>query len=142
MLRGILGGFPTATEINTQGDSFFIVFAKPSDAVRFALQLQSKLRQAARETKMKLYDRVGIHVGEVYIEEAEGSKLNDCYGIQVDSCARVMSLGEGDQILMTRFAFDNSRQVMKGQKIEGIGDLNWVNHGMYNLKGVEEPLEI
>ena len=142
LLRNILGGFPTATEINTQGDSFFIVFAKPSDAVRFALLLQAKLRESAKETKRKLLDRVGIHVGEVFIEEAEGSKLNDCYGIQVDSCARVMSLGEGDQILMTRFAFDNARQVMKGQEIEGIGETQWVNHGMYNLKGVEEPLEI
>ena len=142
VVRSTLLKFPSAEEISTSGDSFFIVFAKPSDAVKFSLMLQSKLREYARETGRKVYDRIGIHVGEVFVEEVEGSKLNDCYGIQVDTSARVQSLGEGDQILMTRFAFDNAKQVIKGTQIEGIGELAWINHGMYVLKGVEEPLEI
>jgi serine/threonine-protein kinase len=53
-----------------------------------------------------------------------------------------MSLGKAGQILMTRFAFDNARQVLRGQDLEGGGSLVWTNHGPYRLKGVEEPLEI
>lgn len=142
IVRGIVKGIPGGEEINTQGDSFFLVFVKPSDAVKFALLLQAQLRAAAAKSGRPLYDRVGIHVGEVFVEEVAGSRVNDLYGIQVDTSARVMSLAEGDQILMTRFAFDNARQVLKGQQIEGIGKLAWHNHGYYSLKGVEEPLEI
>jgi class 3 adenylate cyclase len=143
VVREILRRFPGSEEISTAGDSFFMVFGKPSDGVRFSLILQAKLRSLALESGRKLYDRIGIHVGEVFIEEVAGSdKLNDLYGIQVDTCARVMSLGEGDQILMTRFAYDNARQILKGQEIEGVGKLSWMTHGLYNLKGVEDPLEV
>jgi class 3 adenylate cyclase len=142
IVRGILRNIPGGEEINTQGDSFFIVFVKPSDAVRFALQLQGQLRGAAEQSGRIIYDRVGIHVGEVFVEEVAGAKMNDLYGIQVDTSARVMSLAEGNQILLTRFAYDNARQVLKGQELEGIGRLAWMNHGYYSLKGVEEPLEI
>ncbi len=53
-----------------------------------------------------------------------------------------MSLGRENQILLTRFAFDAARQVLKGQDLPGIGPLSWLNHGPYLLKGVEEPIEV
>jgi class 3 adenylate cyclase len=65
-VRDTLALFPEGEEINTAGDSFFIVFAKPSDAAKFCLLLQSQLRQLARETGHPVYDRIGIHVGEVF----------------------------------------------------------------------------
>lgn len=143
-VRDLLRKYPGGEEISTAGDSFFLVFAKPSEAVKFSLQLQSRLREWSKQCPVRVKDRVGIHVGEVFIEELEGSggKVNDLYGIQVDSAARVMSLADGDQILMTRFAFDNARQVLKGQVMEGVKELSWKNHGLFQLKGVEEPLEI
>ena len=95
-LREILRQFPEGEEISTAGDSFFIVFAKPSEAVKFALALQSRLREMAQATGAGVFDRVGIHIGEVIIDErAGGPKPKDLYGIQVDICARVMSAGEG-----------------------------------------------
>jgi len=143
LVRGILARFREGEEIGTAGDSFFIVFAKPSDAVRFSLMLQSGLRSMSKGTLKPLLDRIGVHIGEVVIEERPDSpKPRDMYGLQVDISARVMSLGEGDEILLTRSAFDNARQVLKGQDIEGVGELSWLNHGPYVLKGVEEPLEI
>ena len=144
LVRNILGQFPDGEEISTAGDSFFIVFAKPSDAAKFAVLLQNKLRDLAASVTVPLADRIGIHVGEVMIEERAGSyKPKDLYGLQVDISARVMSLGEGNQILLTRSAYDNARQVLKGQEIDGLSaPLIWINHGYYNLKGVEDPLEI
>jgi len=91
-------------------------------------------------------DRIGIHVGELFIEEhAPGGKAQDLHSLQVDMCARVMSLAQGDQILLRRSAFDNARQVLKGRDLQGLNEANelhWLNHGLYLLKGVEEPLEI
>lgn len=143
LVRNILVEIQAGEEISTAGDSFFIVFEKPSDGVKFSLLLQARQRKLAQNSLLPIYDRIGIHVGEVFIEQTEGStKLKDLFGIQVDTCARVMSLGEGDQILLTRFAFDNARQVLKGQSFQGVGPLKWLNHGPYVLKGVEDPLDI
>jgi class 3 adenylate cyclase len=43
IVREILAGFAEAQEINTAGDSFFLAFIRPSDAVRFSLALQARL---------------------------------------------------------------------------------------------------
>jgi serine/threonine protein kinase/class 3 adenylate cyclase len=143
LIRETLSGFKEGEEIGTAGDSFFIVFAKPSDAVKFSLLLQAALREAAQETGRAILDRIGIHVGEVVIEEqGVENRSKDLYGIQVDTCSRIMSLASGNQILMSRFAFDSARQVLKGRDIDGIGSLTWLNHGHYVMKGVEESLEV
>jgi hypothetical protein len=59
--------------------------------------------------------------GEVWIEEHEGTdKARDLYGLQVDTCARVQSLGQRqtDQILLSRFPFDSARQALKGEELQ------------------------
>lgn len=142
-LREVLIDFSEAEEIETAGDSFFVIFSKPSEAVRFALLLQRRLRALSQEAGIQLQDRIGIHVGEVFVEERpEAQKRKDLFGIQVDTCARVSSLAAGDQILMTRFAFDNARQIMSGNEhLEGAPTL-WLRHGFYEMKGLDEPLEI
>jgi serine/threonine-protein kinase len=142
-IREVLGQFSEGEEIETAGDSFFIVFTKPSDAVKFSLLVQARLREEAAKTAHPVLDRIGIHVGEVWIEEHNGAgKAKDLYGLQVDTCARVQSLGQADQILLTRFPFDAARQALRGEELKEIGTLSWLNHGPYLMKGVEEPLEI
>ena len=143
LVRSTLAEFSGAAEINGAGDSFFLVFSKPSDAVRFALLLQHRLRTLAGPDQPALHDRVGIHVGEVFVEERRDAETpRNFYGLQVDLTARVMSLSAGDQILMTRFVFDNSRQILRGSDLGELGELQWLNHGLYRLKGVEEAIEI
>ena len=73
LVRETLAQFTPAEEIETAGDSFLLVLAKPSDAVKFALVLQSRLRALAAETRVGVFDRIGIHVGEVFIEEQKDS---------------------------------------------------------------------
>lgn len=143
LFRKILSQFGEGEEIGTAGDSFFVVFAKPSDAVKFSLLFQSGVRRLAEESGHRVLDRIGIHVGEVWMEETVApGKGRDLYGIQVDTCARVSSLGAADQILLTRFAFDSARQVLKGKDFENIPQLTWLNHGPYLMKGIEEALEV
>ena len=101
-----------------------------------------KLRALTHETGTAVRDRIGIHVGEVVIDEQATGGGRRLSGLQVDTCARVMSLGEANQILISRLAFDSARQVLKGEDIAGIGPLTWLNHGNYSLKGVDEPIDI
>jgi class 3 adenylate cyclase len=92
VIREILSHFSEGEEIETAGDSFFIVFTKPSDAVKFSLLVQARVRALSAEIGRLVFDRIGIHVGEVWIEEHEGAgKAQDLYGLQVDTCARVQS---------------------------------------------------
>ena len=65
--RMILAGFPDAREIGSAGDQLFITFVKPSDAVLFALRLQSRLRQELSAEPGVVRDRIGIHLGEVIV---------------------------------------------------------------------------
>ncbi len=143
VIREVLGQFGEGEEIETAGDSFFIVFTKPSDAVKFSLLVQARIRELAAATGRPVLDRIGIHVGEVWIEERrQTAKAKDLYGIQVDTCARVQSLGQADQILLTRFPFDAARQALRGEELKEIGALSWLNHGPCVMKGVEEPIDI
>jgi len=53
-----------------------------------------------------------------------------------------MAMARGGQILLTRPVFDNARQVLKGEELAAVGPLAWVSHGDYELKGVEDLVEI
>jgi WD40 repeat protein/class 3 adenylate cyclase/tRNA A-37 threonylcarbamoyl transferase component Bud32 len=141
VIRENLRRFPNAEEIETAGDSFFLIFATPSDAVHFAFLTRAKLRSIGPGSAARLLDRIGIHLGEVMVGEDKGKPKN-LFGIQIDTCARVMSLAKAGQVLMTRAVFDSARQVLKGEDIEGVGQLAWLNHGAYLLKGLNEPVEI
>jgi serine/threonine-protein kinase len=142
-IREVLGRFPEAHLISTAGDSFFMVFAKPSDAVRFALLAQLRLRTLAAQNRPGFRVNIGTHLGEVVVEErAETGKVFDVLGMQVDIAARVTALASSGQILMTRGVFDNARQILKGQWLPGVGELSWMSHGPYLLKGFDEPLAI
>ena len=143
VVRQILAGYPEGEEIETAGDSFLLLFARPSAAVRFALQVQARLRELSEATGRPVEERIGVHLGEVLITEFETAhKPKDLYGIQVATCARVMSLAQGGQILLTRAVFDNARALLKGEGLPGLGPLTWVSHGAFLLKGLDEPVEV
>ncbi|MBE7561200.1 protein kinase, partial [bacterium] len=141
LVRAVLGEFREAEEISTAGDSFFVVFIRPSDAVRFALRLLARLR-ARGDQPAPILVRVGLHMGEVFIQAGQDESWRDILGIQVDTASRVMSLAAGGQILLTRAVFDNARAVLRGEELAGVGPLTWLDHGPYEIKGVEEPLSI
>lgn len=143
IVRKLLAGSATGEEVSTSGDSFFIAFATPSEAVMFALRMQSLIEDMNGEEGTSVQDRVGIHVGEVYVDNAKvAGKTFDFNGIQVDTAARIMSLAQGKQILMSRFVYDNAFQMLNGHDIDGIDVIAWRNHGFYEVKGVQAPVEI
>src|SRR5512137_2106303 len=58
ILREVLHSLPEAEEIETAGDSFLLVFSKPSDAVRFALLSQARLRTFSAQSQLPVQERM------------------------------------------------------------------------------------
>jgi serine/threonine-protein kinase len=127
-------------EQENPGDGFFATFGLPSDALRCALAFQQRL--AGAEGAEEIVARVGIHMGEsVRVSDSDDPGGHEkLLGIAIDTAARVMAIAAGRQILLTRNAFDSVRQ----QVITTADDapIEWLAHGPYRLKGLEEPVEI
>jgi class 3 adenylate cyclase len=102
LVRATLKEFPDGETLSTAGDSFFVVFATPSAGVKFALALQQRLRELSGHVPVPVQDRMGLHLGEVLIQEADQQRAKDLIGLNVDLGARVMGLAQGGQILLTR----------------------------------------
>jgi predicted ATPase len=80
-------------EVDTQGDAFFVAFARASDALAAAREAQEALAGPIRV-------RMGAHTGEPLVTE-------DGYiGIDVHRAARIAAVGHGGQILVSQSTRD------------------------------------
>jgi len=142
VVRQLLLGFD-GREVDTQGDSFLLVFAAPSEGVRFALRLVAAMRAARAEEPALPEVRVGLHQGQVVVDQAgQGSKAYDVYGLQVSTAARIMDLAAGGQILCSRAVFDDARAILTKADFEGLGPVAWRNHDSYQFKGVADAHQV
>ena len=91
--------------------------------------------------------RVAIHLGEVVVRHnnsediARGANSVEVEGLAKPFTARLMGLALGRQTLLSRSAFDVARRAAVGMESEH-GQLSWISHGDYMLKGVEESVEV
>src|SRR5687768_18028428 len=76
-------------EADTQGDAFFVAFARASDAVAAARDAQAALAGGPVRVRM------GLHTGEPVVT-AEGY-----VGVDVHKAARIMGAGHGGQVLVS-----------------------------------------
>jgi predicted ATPase/class 3 adenylate cyclase len=76
-------------EVDTQGDAFFVAFARAHDALRAAGEAQRLLATGPVRVRM------GVHTGEPLVTD-EGY-----VGIDVHRAARVMAAGHGGQVLVS-----------------------------------------
>jgi predicted ATPase/class 3 adenylate cyclase len=81
-------------EVDAQGDAFFVVFAKASDALAAA----AGAREALGDGPIRV--RMGLHTGEPTLTE-EGY-----VGIDVHRAARIAAAGHGGQILLSQATRD------------------------------------
>lgn len=129
-------------------DGFLMLFERPLDAVEFSLRYHQELDRLSREMDVDLRARVGIHLGEVFLREnpaehvARGAKPLEVEGLAKPTAARVMSLAQGRQTLLTGAAFDLAKRGAVGKEIAGGDEVEWVSHGHYRFKGVAQPLEV
>ncbi len=145
IFRDLLRLYPGAVERDNAGDGFLATFATASDATEFALRFHRALATYAWSPavlKERVPEtRIGIHLGQVAeFQDEAGKKIS---GQAVDLTARVMSMGKGGYTLLTRHAFDSSRQHLKQNPVNRRVPISWVAHGRYRLKGNDDdPLEI
>ncbi len=125
-------------EVDSAGDGSFLTFETPSAAVSFALRLQQIHHDKPELPKV----RVGVHLGEVSERPAQAGAANPLFieGLAVDLAARIQSLAEPGQVLMSQPVLESAQQRLKGQEIER--EIRWRSYGQYRLKGIEEPVEI
>jgi serine/threonine-protein kinase len=127
-------------------DGFLMLFERPHDAVAYAIGYHQALADLSLEIGTCVASRVGIHLGEVYLREnrpediARGAKPVEVEGLAKPITARLMSLALSGQTLITRAVCDLARRAASGQEDEA--DLQWLAHGAYRFKGVDEPLRV
>jgi len=89
-------------ELKTIGDSFFIAFTDPGEAVRCAVHIQ----QTLADTPIIVGDesivvRIGLHTGIPIVYRDDVSGRTDLSGTDVDKAARVESIARGGQVLIS-----------------------------------------
>src|SRR6266849_2245847 len=82
-------------EVDTQGDSFFVVFARATQAVAAAVAIQRALAAAAWPEGGAVRVRIGLHTGEP-IRTTAGYT-----GLDVIRGARIKEAGHGGQVLLS-----------------------------------------
>jgi len=128
-------------------DGFLLLFDHPIDALRFALAYHEELSRMSASRGVELAARVGIHLGEVFLREnspedvARGAKPLEVEGLAKPMAARLMSLAQGGQTLLSQEAYEVSRRRV-GSEGAGDGRLKARHHGAYRFKGVAEPVEV
>src|SRR2546430_2355095 len=88
LLRGVFE-YWHGHEVDTQGDAFFVVFARATEAVSAAVAAQRALAAHAWPEGVEMRVRMGLHTGEPSL--AAGGYV----GVDVHYTARIMSAGHG-----------------------------------------------
>ena len=93
-------------EVDTQGDAFFVAFARASDAIAAASDGQAALRDGPISVRM------GLHTGEPVVTD-EGY-----VGIDVHRAARIAAAGHGGQVLLSQATCD----LVTGETVRDLGE--------------------
>src|SRR6266516_1183769 len=114
------------SEVDTQGDAFFAVFARATDAVAAAVAAQRAIAIHGWPEAVQVGVRMGLHTGEPE-RAAEGY-----VGLDVHHAARMMSSEHGGQVLLSQ----TTRDLVEHDLPEGVSvrDL-----GAHHLKDLEHP---
>ena len=104
-------------EVDTQGDAFFLAFARASDATAAAVDAQRALRGGPIRVRM------GLHTGEPQVTD-EGY-----VGIDVHRGARIAAAGHGGQVLLS-------------QTTRTLVDCATLDLGAHRLKDISAPERI
>ncbi len=129
-----------------KSDGFLLLFDRPIHALQYAVQYHRELARLSRQEDVEIASRVGIHLGEVFLFEnppeqvARGAKPLEVEGLAKSTCARLMSLAQGGQTLLSRGAFQLARRALA--ELGEDGDMEWRDHGGYLFKGIAQPVRV
>jgi class 3 adenylate cyclase len=116
-------------EVSTQGDAFFVAFARASDAVAAAVDGQRVLAAHPWAEGVGLRVRMGIHSGEPTVV------AGDYVGLDVHRAARICSAGHGGQVLVSRGTYELvTRELPPGTGLRDVGE--------HRLKDLAQPEQL
>jgi adenylate cyclase len=113
--------------VKTTGDGMLVEFASAVDALRCAVEIQQTMatETAAVPPELRIEFRIGIHVGDILIDE------NDIFGDGVNIAARLEGIAAPGGICISD---DTQRQV------RGKLDVVFDDMGLRELKNIAEPM--
>src|ERR1700682_847777 len=113
--------------VKTTGDGMLVEFASAVHAVRCAVEVQRGMAKQNADVPQdaRIEFRVGIHVGDIMIDE------NDIFGDGVNIAARLEGIAEPGGVCISD---DTQRQ------IRGKVDIAFEDMGPQNLKNIVEPI--
>jgi ABC-type transport system substrate-binding protein/class 3 adenylate cyclase len=116
-------------EIDTQGDSFFVAFARARDAVAAAVAGQRALAAERWPDDVRVRVRMGLHTGE----PLEGGERY--VGMGVHRGARIAAAGHGGQVLLS----NTTRELVEDELPD---DVHLRDLGEHELKDLKRPEHI
>jgi class 3 adenylate cyclase len=125
IVRGVVGEYRgVQVKPRGEGDSHFLTFPNPADAIACAVALQ---RAVADEVTLPL--RAACHVGSAEMRNG------DWYGTTVNRCARLRAAAHGRQSLVSVEAADAARDTLPdGVSLRSLG--------RHRFKDLDEPVEV
>jgi predicted ATPase/class 3 adenylate cyclase len=114
------------TEVGTQGDSFFVVFPRASEAVAAVIAAQRSLAEHPWPPDGIVRVRMGLHLGEPQLT-AEGYA-----GIDVHRAARIAGAAHGGQVVLSEATAAAVRQLLPD-------DVTLHDLGEHRLKDLVHP---
>lgn len=116
--------------IKRTGDGALVEFRSVVDAVRCAIEVQTAMleRNAGLPTNRRIEFRVGIHLGDVVVEED-----GDIMGDGVNIAARLEGLAEPGSICLSEDAYRQVRSRL-GHEVKDLGEAT--------LKNIAEPMRV
>ncbi len=112
-------------EIDTQGDSFFVAFARANAALGAAVVSQRALAEYEWPEGAEVRVRMGLHTGEPLVGKER------YVGIGVHRAARIGSVGHGGQVLLS----NATRELVE----EDVGGVSIRDLGRFRLKDIDRP---
>src|SRR5262252_5736820 len=116
----------TVVKSRGEGDSVFAVFARATDGIAAAFDLQRQLAAEPWPETAQSRVRMALHTGEADLRDG------DYYGSPVNRCARLRALAHGGQVLLSGTTAESVRgKLPGGATLRGLG--------RHRLKDLAEP---
>ncbi|WP_247548311.1 adenylate/guanylate cyclase domain-containing protein [Bradyrhizobium sp. 177] len=113
--------------VKNTGDGFLAEFPSAVEAVRAALQFQTRTKELStgEVEDRRIVFRVGVNIGDVIVE------AHDIFGDGVNIAARLESIAQPGGICISSFAYDQVRGKVAAE---------FVDLGEQNLKNIDRPV--
>jgi predicted ATPase/class 3 adenylate cyclase len=116
-------------EVHTEGDAFFVAFARAGDAIAAAVSAQRALASARWPEGADVRVRIGVHTGEAEVRD------DDYVGLDVHRAARICAAGHGGQVLIS----SSTRELVADELPP---DVALTALGEHRLKDLDRPEQL